>query len=150
MQFDDASDVPRLSNRPLYALLVQFPAVCFTGALLADVVYWQAPQFLWETFSVWLLAIGCVLAAVTGLVGLVDFCRDRRLRTATLAWPHALASLLVALLSVVNTFVHSRDGYTAVVPDGLVLSTLVVMLMLVVTWMGWSRRSRVVQAGAHA
>ena len=151
MRADDPfHDIPRLANRPLYAFLVQFPAVCFTGTLLSDLVYWKAPQFLWETFSVWLLAAGCLLAALAGIVGLVGFLGDRRLRVAPLAWPHALVSLLVALLSVFNTFVHSRDGYTAVVPEGLMLSTIVVLLMLGVTWMGWARPARVTRAGVSA
>jgi uncharacterized membrane protein len=88
------------------------------------------------------------MAALAGIVGLACFFRDRRLRIAPLAWPHALTSLLAAVLSVVNAFVHSRDGYTAVVPDGLELSAVVVLLMIVVTWMGWTRPIRVVRAGA--
>ena len=147
---DHYSDVPRLSNRPLYAWLVQFPAVCFTGALLSDLVYWKAPQFLWETFSVWLLALGCALAGLAGIVGLVCFLRDGRLRVAPLAWPHALLSLLAAVLSVFNAFVHSRDGYTAVVPEGLALSAIVVLLMIVVTWIGWARPIRVAHTGVSA
>ncbi len=140
----------RLSHRPLYSLLVQFPAVCFAGALVTDIVYWQSAQFLWVTFSVWLLAAGCVMAALTGIVGLVCFLGDRRVRKSALAWPHALASLLVAVLSVVNAFIHSRDGYTAVVPDGLVLSAVVVLLMLFVAWMGWDRSYPTVRAGVPA
>ena len=56
-----------------------------------------------------------------------------------MAWPHALVSLAAALLSVVNAFVHSRDGYTAVVPEGLTLSAIVVVLMLIATLLGWNR-----------
>jgi uncharacterized membrane protein len=37
---------------------------------------------------------------------------------------------LAVLLSVINAFVHSRDGYTAVVPTGLMLSGLVVVVLL--------------------
>lgn len=128
----------RLSDRPLYSLLVQFPVVCFAGALVADIAYWRTVLFIWETFSVWLLAAGCLFAGLAGLVGLVEFVRDRRLRAWRLAWPHALTSLLAALLAVVNVFVHSRDGYTAVVPEGLTLSVVVVVLMLAAAWMGWA------------
>lgn len=129
----------QLSNRPLYSMLVQFPAVCFVGTLLTDVAYWRTQLFMWENFSVWILAAGCVLAGVTGIVGLITFVGDRRVRMAPRALPHALASLAAALLSVANVFVHSRDGYTAVVPTGLTLSCIVVVLMLLVTWMGWNR-----------
>jgi uncharacterized membrane protein len=128
-----------LSNRPVYALLVQFPVVCFIGALVTDVAYLQTELYLWETFSVWLLAAGCVMAGLAGLAALFSFISDPRVRAAPLAWPHALTSLIAALLSIVNAFVHSRDGYTAVVPTGLTLSAIVVVLMLAATWMGWQR-----------
>jgi uncharacterized membrane protein len=128
-----------LSNRPVYALLVQFPVVCFIGALVTDVAYLQTELYLWETFSVWLLAAGCVMAGLAGLAALFSFISDARVRAAHLAWPHALTSLVAALLSIVNAFVHSRDGYTAVVPTGLTLSAIVVVLMLAATWMGWQR-----------
>lgn len=127
-----------LSGRPVYSLLVQFPAVCFVGTLVTDLAYWRTQLYIWETFSIWLLTAGCLLAGVAGIVGLVGFIRDRRLRIAHLAWPHALLSVAAAVLSVVNAFIHSRDGYTAVVPTGLTLSIVVVLLMLVVTWMGWT------------
>lgn len=140
----------RLSNRPLYAMLVQFPVVCFVGAFVTDLAYWHTTLFLWETFSVWLLAAGCVLAGLAGIVGLVYFLADRRVRMAPLAWPHALLSLLAALLSIVNVFVHSRDGYTAVVPVGLTLSCIVVLLMLVVAWLGWPHADRDARIGVAA
>lgn len=139
-----------LSDRPLYATLVQFPAVCFVGTLLTDLAYWRTDLYLWETFSVWLLTAGCVLAGITGIVGLVEFIRDRRARAWRWAWPQALLSLIAALLSVVNAFVHSRDGYTAVVPDGITLSAIVVVLMAVVVWMGWNHTHRDLRIGVTA
>ena len=129
----------RLYQRPLYAVLVQFPVVCFVGTLVTDIVYWQTQLYLWETFSVWLLAAGCLMAGLAGIVGLGYFLFSPRVRAWRLAWPHALLSLLAALLSVVNAFVHSRDGYTAVVPTGLALSSLVVLLMVLAWALTWQR-----------
>lgn len=143
-------DPVRLGDRPLYAFLVQFPVVCFVGTLLSDVAYWRTELFIWETFSVWLVTVGCVAAGLAGIVGLVCFVGDRRARAWRYAWPHALASLAAALLSVVNAFVHSRDGYTAVVPQGLALSALVVLLMVLAAWMGWHRTEPVARAGVVA
>jgi uncharacterized membrane protein len=34
------------------------------------------------------------------------------------------------LIALFNAFVHSRDGYTAVVPTGLMLSALVVAVLI--------------------
>ena len=36
-----------------------------------------------------------------------------------------------SVLSLVNAFVHSRDGYTAVVPTGLILSATVLLILLI-------------------
>jgi uncharacterized membrane protein len=60
-------------------------------------------------------------------------------RTLRFAGLHVAASLLALLLAIVNAFVHSRDGYTAVVPQGLALSIVVVVLMVLATWFGWPR-----------
>jgi uncharacterized membrane protein len=127
----------QLGRWPLYSILVQFPVACFVGALLTDVQYLRSQLYLWETFSVWLLAAGCVFAGIAGIAGSVIFIGHRSVRAAPLAWPYALTSLAAALLAIVNTFVHSRDGYTAVVPTGLTLSSIVVLLMVVATAFGW-------------
>ncbi|CAN5898943.1 DUF2231 domain-containing protein [soil metagenome] len=140
----------RFSDRPLYSFLVQFPVVCFVGTWLSDLAYWRTQLFVWETFSVWMVAVGCVMAGLAGIVGLFCFFGDRRARAWKLAWPHALASLLAALLSVVNAFVHSRDGYTAVVPDGLMLSSIVLLVMAAALWMGSVRTGQVASTGAMA
>jgi uncharacterized membrane protein len=49
-----------------------------------------------------------------------------------------MALTAAALLSFLNAFVHSRDGTTAVMPQGLALSAIVALLLLVIGWRGWS------------
>lgn len=128
----------QLGRWPLYSILVQFPVACFVLVLMTDLAYLRSELYLWQTFSVWLLAAGCVFAGLAGIVGLIIFLRERRVRAAPLAWPYAVTCLVAVLVSIINTFVHSRDGYTAVVPTGLALSFLVVVLMLIATAMGWA------------
>jgi uncharacterized membrane protein len=43
---------------------------------------------------------------------------------------------LAMILSLFNVLVHSRDGYTSVVPTGLILSGLVVLILIVTGWLG--------------
>jgi uncharacterized membrane protein len=128
-----------LASQPVYATLVQFPAVCFVGALLTDLAYWRTTMFIWETFSVWLLTAGCIMAAFAGVAGLITWFSHRHVRALRFATLHVVASLAALVLSIINAFVHSRDGYTAVVPEGLTLSVIVVILMLLATWFGWPR-----------
>jgi uncharacterized membrane protein len=128
-----------IGGHPIHAMLVQFPIVCFVGAFITDIVYWRSMSFIWETFSVWLLTAGLVGAGLAVIAGVVDFVVDRRIRQLRSAWIHALGNALVIALSVINVFVHSRDGYTAVVPTGIVLSGFVVLIMMITMitdWMG--------------
>ncbi|MGI4976472.1 MAG: DUF2231 domain-containing protein, partial [Janthinobacterium lividum] len=122
----------RLAARPLYPRLVPVAYAFFGAALVTDLAYWRSATTDWETFSVWLITAGLVAVAVTAVAGLVDLAAGRRLHPLTPPWTHVLGDTLAALLSIVNVLVHSRDGYTAVVPTGLTLSALV-MLILVVT-----------------
>jgi uncharacterized membrane protein len=115
-------------------MLVPFPIACFAGALVTDLAYWQTPDVLWERFSIWLVTVGMILAAVAAIAGLIDLVRGRSMRN--LAWPHVVGYVLAVGLSLINAFVHSRDGYTAIVPTGLALSALVVVILLFTGWFG--------------
>lgn len=127
-------DTPRatvtIGGCPVHAMLVPFPIACFVGTLVTDIVYWQTKAVQWETFSVWLLAVGLVVSAFAALAGLIDFFGSRRIRAHRAAWFHGLGNGVALILSLINVFVHSRDGYTAVVPQGLILSAIVVAILL--------------------
>jgi uncharacterized membrane protein len=103
---------------------------CFVGAFVTDLVYWRSTSFIWGTFSVWLITAALIMAVFAAMVGLVDFAANRRIREFRPAWYHLFGNALVIVLSVINVFVHSRDGYTAVVPTGLILSGLVALILI--------------------
>lgn len=127
-----------IAGHPIHPMLVPFPIVCFTGALVTDIAYWRTADIMWSNFSAWLLAVGLLMGGLAALAGLVDFLSSGSIRAQTPAWPHMLGNVLVLGLSLLNAFVHSRDAWTSVVPTGLVLSAVVVLLMLVTGWLGWS------------
>jgi uncharacterized membrane protein len=90
---------------------------------------------MWERFSVWLIAGGLVMAALVAVTAVVDLASGRQRP----AWLSALGYLLAVALSLLNVFVHSRDGYTAVVPTGLTLSAIVVAILVLFTFTAdWS------------
>ncbi len=134
------SDTPqatvRLGGQPIHAMLTPVPIICFVGTLCSDLVYWKTANMMWADLSAWLLAVGLVVSALVALAGVVDFFGDRRIRALGSAWVHGLGNGLALVLSIFNAFVHSRDAWTSVVPTGLVLSTLVVLILLVTTWLG--------------
>ena len=125
-------------GRPIHAMLVPFPIACFVGTLITDIVYWRTAAMQWANFSVWLLTAGLVVSAFVVLAGVIDFMGDRRIRALRQSWIHGVVNGLALLLSIVNAFVHSRDAYTSVVPTGLALSAIVVLLLLISGWNGWS------------
>jgi uncharacterized membrane protein len=116
-------------GRPIHKILVSFSAAYFTGALVTDLVYWQMPDVLWERFSIWLIVAGLVMAGLATIAYAIDLAGRRRIDRPAL--PRAAGYALAVLLALINAFVHSRDGYTAVVPTGLMLSGLVVVVLLV-------------------
>jgi uncharacterized membrane protein len=129
----DRMDLP-FSGEAIRPILVSFPIAYFTAAFVTDLAYWQTAAVLWETFSDWLITAGLITAGFAVIVFVIDVARGKRSRT--LAWPHAVGYVLAVLLSLLNAFVHSRDGYTAVVPTGLTLSALVVVILLIAGWAG--------------
>jgi uncharacterized membrane protein len=117
-------------------MLVPFPIVCFIGALLTDITYAESANIMWANFSIWLITAGLVMGGFAALAGLIDYFGDRRVRRAGAATVHMLINIGVWVLELFNAFVHSRDGWTSVVPTGLTLSIVSVALLLVSGWLG--------------
>jgi uncharacterized membrane protein len=133
----DAGARPMVSarTRTIHSMLVPFPVAYFTAALVTDFTYWFTDEVMWERFSVWLIAGGLVMAALVAIAAVIDLAFGRQKP----AWLRALGYTAAVLLSLLNVFVHSRDGYTAVVPTGLTLSAIVVaILLLFATSATWS------------
>jgi uncharacterized membrane protein len=129
-----ARDTPR---HPIHTALASFPAVCFTLVLLTDIAYWRTANLMWHNFSSWLLLVGLVTGALSIVAGAIDFMVRRR-RSLHGGWLHAALGLVVLLLALLNSLVHAGDGWTGVVPYGLLLSGLTVVLMIAAVWFGRS------------
>jgi uncharacterized membrane protein len=124
-------------------MLASFSAAYFAGAVVTDLVYWQMPDVLWERFSIWLTVAGLVMAGLAGFAYVINILAGRR-RGGGPAWPRLVGYATAVFLALINAFVHSRDGYTAVVPTGLMLSaSVVVVLLLTSAGMALANRRRV-------
>lgn len=130
----------RSRGRPLHNVPVAFSAAYFAAALVTDLVYADMPDVLWERFSIWLIVAGLIMAGVAMLAFVIDLWGGRPIDRP--AWPRAIGYALAALLALGNAFIHSRDGYTAVVPTGLTLSALVVGVLLLTSWIGTALANR--------
>jgi uncharacterized membrane protein len=126
---DSLRPVRRDRGTPIHSMLASFSAAYFAGALVTDLVYWQMPDVMWERFSIWLIMAGLVMAGLAVFAYVINSLAGRGRRRGA-AWPRLAGYAVAVCLAVINAFVHSRDGYTAVVPSGLMLSASVVAVLL--------------------
>ena len=110
------------------------------GALLiaafgTDYTYYTTALWQWANFSAWLITAGLIVTLVAAILLLIDFATGRadRLKTGSFILVGA-----AGLLSLVNAFVHSRDAWTSVVPQGILLSAVSAILLLIAGARGWS------------
>lgn len=116
---------------PMQSLFVPFPLVCFTLALFTDIAFWlSGGDVMWQNFSAWLLFAGLVFGAIGILAGLVDLFR-RRTRPLRPGFVSVLLYLGVLALAFIDSFVHAGDGWTAVVPYGLLLSVVTFVVAVI-------------------
>ncbi|UHS55980.1 DUF2231 domain-containing protein [Agrobacterium vaccinii] len=120
------------SAYPFQSLFVPFPFVCFSLALGTDIAFSQTANLMWQNFSAWLLFAGLVFGGLAILAGVVDVLRART-RPMRPSFFAIVLFLVMLVLAFANSLVHAGDGWTAVMPYGLLLSavTFVVSLMAV-------------------
>lgn len=121
-----------------HAIIIPIGAGLLIGTFFTDLLYLRTLNSQWETFSVWQLTAGLLVAGLAALTLLAEVLFDR---VATLASLRFAAVAAAALISLVNAFVHSRDGYTAVAPTGIALSALTTLILIAVGFRGWDLTS---------
>jgi uncharacterized membrane protein len=113
--------------------------VLLIAALGTDYVYYTTALWQWANFSAWLITAGLMVIGVAVLILLIDFATGRADRLNPGSFILVTAA---ALLSLVNAFVHSRDAWSSVVPQGILLSALSTILLIIAGARGWSLAKR--------
>ena len=129
------AEAPARGRPLLHPAPVAVGAALLIASFGTAALYWKTLLFQWNNFSAWLLLGGLLMAAVAAVAFVVDLA-SRRLRR--IAWLRLAGLTAAALLSLLNILVHSRDAYTAVVPEGIALSAVVTVLLIAVGVGGWS------------
>jgi uncharacterized membrane protein len=115
----------------LYLFLFPVPAVCFVGALLTDLAYVAGAFLMWLHFSQWLLAAGIAFGVIAGIVLLIELISSRAIRAMPRGWAHVALFYVGLAVEILNALVHTADGWTAVMPGGLILSFIGASMMFV-------------------
>ena len=132
-------DVTERRRAPFHPGLVGSGATLLMAGLGSDILYWQTLLFQYNNMSQWLVAAGLVVALAAAVAFVVDLVLGR---VGPVSWFRFAGLAIAALLALLNAFVHSRDAYTAVVPQGITLSAVVTAILLVVGLSGgWSLSS---------
>lgn len=118
------------AGQSAYAVLIAFPVVCFTLALLTDLAYFRTTNLMWTEFSAWLLLAGIIFAALSALAGAIEYLLNRTTIDRDVAIAHTIGNVAVLILAFFNNLIHARDGWTSVVPWGITLSALTVFVIL--------------------
>lgn len=109
-----------------------------TGLLIAafvtDVLYYRNSLWEWSNFSAWLIVLGLIAALLAAIVLMIELAVRRAGR---IDWVQFGLLAVAAVLSIVNAFVHSRDAWTSVVPEGIWISGIVALLLLFAGRRGW-------------
>ena len=131
---------PYSHSSPAMAVMVSLPLAVFSGAILTDGMYARSSEIQWANFSAWLLAIGMALGAMCILFELVEAIRTPHSYRTSGAWWRVLITIVALGVGLANNFIHARDGWTSVMPSGLILSVITVLLLLAAVLVG-SRRA---------
>jgi uncharacterized membrane protein len=110
------------------------------GALLmaafgTDTFYYTTSLWQWSNFSAWLITVGLIVMLIAVLLLLIDFATGRTRGLNLLSFALVTAA---GVLSLINAFVHSRDAWTSVVPQGIFLSAVSTILLVIAGARGWS------------
>jgi uncharacterized membrane protein len=120
---------------PIHTALLAFPIACFSLTVLTDLAYLNTLNLLWLHFSEWLLLAGLIFGGIELVFSFVQFLVSRSRPT----WFAVLGGIVVLLLAALNSFIHTADGWTAVIPYGLAVSILTVVVMIITAWFGRRR-----------
>jgi uncharacterized membrane protein len=105
------------------------------AAFCTDYTYYTTSLWQWANFSAWLITAGLIVTLVAVILLLIDFATRRAGRLNTGSFILVTAA---TLLTLANAFVHSRDAWTSVVPQGILLSAVSAILLLIAGARGWS------------
>lgn len=120
----------------LYRRTIPLPVVAFGAAVLTDWSYSKSANLMWSDWSDWLLLFGLVTCGAALMI-LALGVRDRA--GADGKWLPLLVLLAAFVIEIVNFMIHMRDGWTAVVPTGMILTLVGAALTLVAAWLSRAR-----------
>jgi uncharacterized membrane protein len=120
---------------PVHAFFLAASVPLFFAALLSDLAYSSTYHVQWTNFASWLIAGALVLGAVALVCALVGLRHGDRRQAGYLLY--CVLLLAAWVLGFINALVHAKDAWAAM-PEALVLSVIVAVLVAAAAWLGFS------------
>jgi len=127
----------KLGGHPIHPMLVPFPIALMFATFLCDLVYWGSGNPFWADAAYWSLLVAIVGAALAAMAGFTDFLGNAQIRAMNAAWQHMIGNVILVVLALVSFWLRVTEGAAeAVLPWGLLLSTVIFALLLFTAWKG--------------
>jgi uncharacterized membrane protein len=143
-----------IAGHPLHPLSIIFPIAFLAAALGSDFGYWLTRDPFWARASLWLVGLGLAGGIIAAIIGMSDFLRIERVRKRTAGWAHMILNVTLLVLTAVNLILRWGDPAGAILPWGLILSTIVGTLTSISGWYGaelsYRHKIGVVGAGSRS
>jgi uncharacterized membrane protein len=133
MEQGNPRSTARIGSHPIHPMLIPFPIVCFILTFVLDILYTRGNTTVVSS-TIWLLAIGLVMAALAAVAGLTDFLGDKRIQGAD-AVKHMLANVTAVVLEIINLFLRYKNP-ESIGSTGVYISGIVVLILLYSGWKG--------------
>lgn len=125
-----------IAGHPLHPLSVIFPIAFLAGALVTDLVYWLTRDPFWARGSFWLIVAGLATGVVAAIIGMSDFLQIERVRKRNAGWAHMVLNISLLVLTAINLYIRWGNPLGAILPWGLIISTVVGTLTSISGWFG--------------
>lgn len=125
-----------IAGHPLHPLLVTFPIAFLSGAAGADLGYWLTHDPFWARAAIWLIGAGFISGLVAAAGGMSDFLRIDRVRKRSAGWIHMTGNITAMVLTSINWALRWNNVEGAILPIGLIISTIVASLLAIGGWFG--------------
>lgn len=125
-----------IAGHPLHPLSVIFPIAFLAAALGSDFGYFLTNRPFWAEASLWLIGLALAGGIIAAIIGMSDFLQIERVRKRTAGWAHMYLNVTLLVLTAVNLYLRLDNPAGAILPWGLVLSTIVGTMVSLSGWYG--------------
>lgn len=130
------STTAQIGGHPLHPMLIPLPIGLLVATFVCDLVFWNTRDQFWASAAFWALAGAIATAALAAIAGFMDYFGNSRIRTIKDAQHHMIGNLVAVVLAVISLVLRANLGSNAILPWGVLISTVVVALILYTGWKG--------------